>query len=144
MINSLIEAISIALYKEFGDGYGIHMEEIRQGLEEPCFFIFCISPANRLFLGRRYFRSSRFCIHYIPKTGERQRECNDVAERMYGCLEYIMADGDSKPVRGTKMGHEVVEGILHFFVNYDCFTYRAGEQTAMGGLQSDISVKEGG
>lgn len=143
MINSLIEAISLTLDKEFGDGYRIHMEEIRQGLEEPCFFIFCINPTNSLFLGRRYFRGNQFCIHYFPETKEKQRECNDVAERMYGCLEYIMVDGDGKPIRGTKMKHEVVGGILNFFVNYDVFTYRTEEQTAMGELQSNISVKEG-
>ena len=54
-----------------------------------------------------------------------------------------MVGGDGKPIRGTKMKHEVVGGILNFFVNYDVFTYRTKEQTAMGGLQSNISVKEG-
>ena len=39
MITEIIEAISVALNSEFGDDYEIHMEEIRQGLTEPCFFI---------------------------------------------------------------------------------------------------------
>ena len=56
MINAIIEAISVALNGEFGDSYEIHMEEIEQGLEEPCFFIFCLNPTNDLFLGKRYFR----------------------------------------------------------------------------------------
>ena len=30
MTNSIIEAISISLNEEFGDGYEIHMEEIKQ------------------------------------------------------------------------------------------------------------------
>ena len=51
MINAIIEAISVALNGEFGDSYEIHMEEIEQGLEEPCFFIFCLNPTNDLFLG---------------------------------------------------------------------------------------------
>jgi len=42
MINSIIEAISVALNTEFGDRYDIHRERLEQGLEEPCFFIFCI------------------------------------------------------------------------------------------------------
>ena len=40
MINSIVEAISCSLNKEFGDDYEIHNEEIKQGLKEPCFFMF--------------------------------------------------------------------------------------------------------
>ena len=59
MINALIEAASISLNGEFGDGYEIHMEEIKQDLTEPCFFISCINPASSLFLGKRYFRENQ-------------------------------------------------------------------------------------
>ena len=66
MINSIIEAISVALDGEFREGYEIHMEEIRQGLNEPCFFISCLNPTSRRFLKGRYFRVSQFCIQYFP------------------------------------------------------------------------------
>ena len=49
MINSIVEAISCSLNKEFGDDYEIHNEEIKQGLKEPCFFIACLNPNNNLF-----------------------------------------------------------------------------------------------
>lgn len=143
MINSIIEAISVALNGEFGDSYEIHMEEIEQGLEEPCFFIFCLNPTNDQFLGNRYFRTNLFCIQYFPATEEKQRECNHVADRLYECLEYITMDGDNKPIRGTKRNCEVVDGILHFFVNYDFFTYKTEEQTIMDEMQSTTKVKEG-
>lgn len=143
MINAIIEAISVALNGEFGDSYEIHMEEIEQGLEEPCFFIFCLNPTSDLFFGKRYFRTSPFCIQYFPESNEKQRECNSVAERMYDCLEYVTMDGDSEPIRGTKMKHEVVDGVLNFFVNYDCFVYKAEEQTAMGEMKLETQVKEG-
>lgn len=143
MINAIIEAISVALNGEFGDSYEIHMEEIKQGLEEPCFFIFCLNPTSDLFFGKRYFRTSPFCIQYFPESNEKQRECNSVAERMYDCLEYVTMDGDSNPIRGTKMKHEVVDGVLNFFVNYDCFVYKAEEQTAMGEMKLETQVKEG-
>lgn len=143
MINSIIEAVSVALNGEFGDDYEIHMEEIEQGLTEPCFFIFCLNPSNDLFLGKRYFRTNPFCIQYFPASKEKQREYNEAAERMYECLEYVTIDGDSKPIRGTKMKHEVVDGVLNFFVNYDCFIYKAKEQTAMGEMKLNTEVKEG-
>ena len=144
MINSIIEAISISLNEEFGDGYETHMEEIKQGLKEPCFFITCLNPTTELFLGKRYFRINQFCIQYFPETNEKQRECNGVAERMLQCLEYITIYGEDKPIMGTKMKYEVVDGVLNFFVNYDCFIRKTEQQTPMESLQASTSVREGG
>lgn len=144
MINSIIEAISISLNEEFGDGYETHMEEIKQGLKEPCFFITCLNPTTELFLGKRYFRTNQFCIQYFPETNEEQRECNGVAERMWQCLEYITIYGEDKPIMGTKMKYEVVNGVLNFFVNYDCFIRKIEQQTPMESLQASTNVKEGG
>lgn len=144
MINSIIEAISISLNEEFGDGYETHMEEIKQGLKEPCFFITCLNPTTELFLGKRYFRTNQFYIQYFPETNEKQRECNGVAERMLQCLEYITIYGEDKPIMGTKMKYEVVDGVLNFFVNYDCFIRKTEQQTPMESLQASTSVKEGG
>ena len=124
MINEIIAAISVALNKEFGDDYENHMEEIKQDLTEPCFFIVCLNPANNLFLGRRYQWTGQFSIQYFPKSQEVRRECADVAERMYDCLEYITMDGDTEPIMDTKMKHEVVDGVLNFFVNYDYFVIK--------------------
>ena len=144
MINSIIEAISISLNEEFGDGYETHMEGIKQGLKEPCFFITCLNPTTELFLGKRYFRTNQFCIQYFPETNEKQRECNGVTERMLQCLEYITIYGEDKPIMGTKMKYEVVDGVLNFFVNYDCFIRKTEQQTPMESLQASTSVKEGG
>ena len=122
MINSIIEAISVSLNEEFGDDYETHMEEIKQGLKEPCFFIQCLKPITRLFRGKKYFIQNPFCIQYFPESDDKQRECNDVAERMAWCLEYITVNGDE--YRGTSINSELVDGVLNFFVNYDCFVYK--------------------
>lgn len=137
MINSIIQAISISLYAEFG--YENHMEEIKQDLKEPCFFISCINPTTILLLWKRYFRKNQFCIQYFPESDKKQAECNDIAERMTWCLEYITADGTL--LRGTKMKYEVVDRVLNFFVNYDCFVYRVEEATPMETLESVTSMK---
>ena len=140
VINTIIEAISVTLNQEFGDDYEIHMEEVKQDLKEPCFFIFCVNPAVQQFPGKRYFRENQFVIQYFPESQETNRECASVAERLLWCLEVIDADG---PIRGTKMKYEIVDGILHFFVNYDCFMRRVEENTPMETLQSRIGVKGG-
>ena len=125
MINSLIESISISLNGEVGDGYNIDREEVRQGLEEPCFFILCISPASRQIVGRRYLRENQFCIQYFPEERKGREACYEAADRLFLCLEWLSVDGDL--VRGTKMRHEIVDGILHFFVNYDMFVYKGAQ-----------------
>ena len=124
MINSIVEAISCSLNKEFGDDYEIHNEEIKQGLKEPCFFIACLNPNNNLFLGKRYERTNQFCIQYFPQSAT--------------------TDGDTKPIRGSKMNHQVVDGVLNFFVNYDFFTVKTEEQTPMETMTASTDVKEGG
>lgn len=141
MINSIIKAISITLNTEFGDGYETHMEEIKQGLVEPCFFIQCLNPTTELFLGKRYFRQNQFCIQYFPESDNKQSECNEVAERLTWLLEYITVPGDDKPIRGTKMKSDVIDGVLNFFLNYDCFVYRVETNEPMETLVSNTVAK---
>lgn len=141
MINSIIRAISIALNAEFGSGYTIYAEDVEQGLKEPCFFISCISHSHKLYLGKRYFRENQFCIQYFPPSGQQgAEECHETAERLEACLEYLEVSGGL--IRGTAMHYEISDGILHFFVNYDCFVRSAAEQQdAMEGMESRTGVK---
>lgn len=142
MINSIIEGISASLNAEFGDDYTIYTENVEQGLKEPCFFISCINPTSRIFLGKRYFKTNQMCIHYFPADNDRKKEeCNDVSERLFDCLECIDVAGDS--LRGTSMRTEQVDGVLHFFVNYDFFTYRTTDSTAMEDISTSATVKDG-
>lgn len=111
MINVLIESISIALNAEFGD--------------KPCFIIQCINSTQKQFLGKKYFRNDQFCVQYSPGTAEEGGECHKIGERLFECLEYLTVNGES--VRGTKMNYEVVDGILHFYVNYSMYVYKRAD-----------------
>ena len=141
MINSIIESISITLNAEFSDKYKIHREEKRQGLKEPCFFIQCLNPTEELFFWKRYFRKNQFCIQYFPENKlHGKEECYAVGERLFSCLEYLDVGGDL--VMGTKRKYEVVDGILHFFVNYDLFVYKVAEPVPfMEEVSSETHVK---
>ncbi len=141
MINSIIESISISLDTEFGDRYKIYREVKRQGLREPCFFIQCLNPTEKLFFWKRYFRQNQFCIQYFPEgMAHTNEECCFVAERLFMCLEYLNVAGG--PVMGTKMKYEIVDGILHFFVNYDLFVYKVAESVPyMEKVSEETSVR---
>ena len=122
MINKIIDGISVAINSEFGLAYEIYTESVEQGLEEPCFSILCLNPKNDQKLGKRYFRTNQFCVHYFPCTKEPLLECNTVIERLMGALEIITVDGDL--CRGTNMHGEVVDNVLSFFVNYNSYVYK--------------------
>ena len=133
MINSIIAGISTTLDGAFG--YEVYGDEIKQGLKEPCFFIKCLNPTNNLFLGKRYFRKNNFVIQYFPKSEHSQNaECYAVGEELMQHLELIpVLDA---VLRGTEMNYEMVDGVLNFFVNYNCFVYKVDEKILMETMQS--------
>ena len=120
MINELIMGISQALDTAFSD-VEIHIDQIKQGLVGPCFFIMLLAPNQTQTIGARYYRENSFDIHYFPKK-DNTSEINTVTDKLMNVLEYINFDGGL--LRGTKIHSEVIEGVLHFFVNYNFYTIK--------------------
>ncbi len=140
MINNIITGISIALNAAFGDGYEIYSEEIKQDMKEPCFFISPVNPSIREYPGKRYKRENRFMIQYFPESDSAgNAECNHAAEKMIWCLEQIVVQ--NKPVRVCNMNHEIVDGILHFAVDYNFFVHRTKAEEKMERMQSAMKTK---
>lgn len=142
MINNLIDGISIKINQVFGNEYKIYSEDVKQGLNEPCFFIFTLNPSNNQMLGLRSFRITPFDIHYFPKNKkESNLEMQEVASKLYEALDMItLINGDK--VRGTNMNHEVVDDVLHFFVNYNVFVKKIEEpKDSMEDLEISSGVK---
>ena len=140
-INKIIDGISEALNKEFGDAYEIYTEGIEQGLEEPCFSIVLLQPSINQFLGKRYYRKNLFCVHYFPQSLEAKEECFDVEERLMDALEHIIVDGDL--VRGTEMHGEMTDGVLSFMVNFNLFVAKEPvTEPAMEALEQTTDVRK--
>lgn len=140
MTNGLIVCISNALDEEFG--YETHMEEIKQDLKEPCFFITLLDSSTRIVVGKRYEKRNQICIQYFPESQKFQQECNEVAERLTLCLEYIK-DEDGGFLHGTDMHYQVTDGILNFFVNYNFHVFKTeAESERMHDLTIQNELKE--
>lgn len=140
MINKIIDGICIAINSEFGEDYEIYTETVEQGLVEPCFSVVCINPASEQVLGKRYFRTNQFCIHYFPSSADKNAECNSVLEKLMNCLELITVNNDL--IRGTVMHGEVADDVLNFFVNYDMFVYKKQtKEPAMEDIEYNSNVK---
>lgn len=137
MLNKIIDGISIKLNEAF-EGCTIYSEQIKQGFKEPCFFILPLSQSSKQIVGNRYRRNNPFDIHYFPGDLNNE-EVNNVAEILLDALEYITAGGDL--VRGTDMHYEKVDGVLHFFVEYNLHTVKPSEKTNMEDLIMSNGLK---
>lgn len=143
MINDIINGIASALHQRFGAEYAIYKEDISQGFTEPCFSIVLIRSEKVPYLKNRYLLKHRFDVHFFPKPGKNKKsECYDVADTLHSTLEYINVLDFS--FRGTKMTSEIVDGVLHFFVEYDKFIGVAQEVESqfMESLTNNLIVEE--
>lgn len=150
MLNKIIIGISQALDAEFNsenEGYIIHTENVEQGLEEPCFFIFSLKPSSKQLVGNRYERKYPFDIRFFPDTelvdgiSTINNQLNEVTERLFTALEYITVDNSL--VRGTSINAEIVDNVLHFFINFNMIVKKETEPIdTMGSLT--IKQKLGG
>ncbi len=140
MLNKLIESIAIKLNQEFGNGFPIHNEHTKQDLQEPCFFIKLLTSSQEQVIGKRYLREQSFDIHYFPGTSDKNTECLDLVDVLNDVLEYI--ELEDSLVRGTKMRHEIISDVLHFFVDYNFHVYKdSDEEDGMDTLSIDSGLK---
>jgi 3'-phosphoadenosine 5'-phosphosulfate (PAPS) 3'-phosphatase len=114
-INDVRYAVHAALDAAFPD-IPIAGEEIKQNLNPPCFFVKLLEPEHTQELGRRYMRHHPFDVHYFAPD-RRNDDMYDMAEKLTTALQQIEVAG--RPVRGTGMRFEIVDEVLHFFVEYN-------------------------
>lgn len=114
-INSVRHAVHAALDTAF-PGIPILGEEMKQGLIPPCFFVRLLEPEHVQEMGRRFARFHPFVVrHYaVDRSNDAMY---DMAEQLTSVLQQIEVGG--RPVRGLGMRFEIVDEVLHFFVEYN-------------------------
>lgn len=139
MVNDIINGISNALYDNF-EGVEIYSDRLEQGFKEPCFFILSLISSEDRLLGDRAKRTLQFDIHYFPKGGN--DEIHEVEQNLYGVLRRIkLLNGDM--LNGLKLHSEVVDRVLHFFVQYvPIIRYAGDEPEIMENLKHKTVYKE--
>ncbi|HFL3186098.1 phage tail terminator family protein [Clostridioides difficile] len=141
MLNNIIDGISIKLDKTFGNEYTIYSEDVEQGINEPCFFICPLNPSKTSYPNGRTLKKNSFDVHYFPRSKDKSFEINEVAEMLLEELEYIEIDGDL--VRGTNMNFEIIDNVLHFFVDYNYFTIKSNDTEKMNDVELFGGLKRG-
>jgi hypothetical protein len=94
-----------------------YVEQVKQGFDEPAFFVMQLISGQTKGMDRRYKRSLLFNVHYFPNPDSltKKEDCRTMGERLYEALEYINVNG---PVRANDMKYEVVDEVLHFFLSF--------------------------
>lgn len=127
MIKELVSAISKTLHEHWSGAYTIYKENVPQNFDEPCFVINYVAQYGSPQLPTRHLIKNKFDIHFFPKQGENEKsQMYAVADELYFALQYIKVLDNF--VRGTKMSSEIVDGVLHFFVNYDVFVIQSWDE----------------
>lgn len=114
-INRVLFAVSRKLREIYPD-FRIYNEEAPQDLDPPAFFVKLLQTEQEQELRIRYWRYHFFDIHYFDPQHSNV-SMHDVAEQLYDQLRLIDVDGIL--ARGTSMNHEIVDRVLHFFVDYN-------------------------
>lgn len=143
MLNEIIQGISMALNAAFGDGYEIFQNDVEQGLNEPCFFIAVLKPEIIPVLGQRSIWRNPFDIQYFPTSPGNNAEMFTVAETMIEALNFITLPGGDL-LHGTGVNYEIVDNVLHFFVNFNLPMIRPADETMMKNLETAIGTVGGG
>jgi len=137
-INDVRYAVHAALDAAYPD-IPIHDEEIPQRLNPPCFFVRLLEPEHVQELGRRFLRYHPFVVRYFAQDRS-NTAMYEMAEQLTKALQQIQVAG--RPVRGTGMRFEIVDDVLHFFVNYDFHVWAPRpDDLAMGSLDVQEGLK---
>ena len=135
--NDIIDGVSIKLNELFGDKYTIYTNNVKQGLQFPCFFIGTLPSNKKKLIGNRYENELNLVIHSMLEK-ENLEEFNNISDKLYE-LEYItLLNGDI--LKGYEMKTEVSDGVLLFFITYKFFTYK--EITKTNDMEEIISSEE--
>ena len=137
MIRKVVEAISNALNENFSNTE-IYINEIKQGFQEPCFFIQLLNPNEKQVLGNRYKQKIDLDIMYFPKNENDNWELMEVAQKLNNILEVIKTE-ENDLLRGINRNFQMIDGNLHYFVTFGIFVRKVAEEDPfMEALKIDI------
>ena len=133
-MKSIVNAISAAIYSNFGSNYTIYGDNsVKQGTDAPCFFVSLKECSQKPLINNRILRTFCFDIRYIPKNENNYTEMQEIANLLYNTLEFVELDAGNK-VYGSDMNYEFIDGILHFYVKYELTMQRQKKAENMGNL----------
>ncbi len=142
MINDVVSAVCGAIFGEFGAGYEIYDESIEQGLNEPCFFVRCVTPFFLQELKGRSTNTFDIVIKYFPESeNDAYKEINDVIERLYACLKHVNYNG--LVIEASDISTDVIDRVLTLQAVFTFNTVKTSDEVDMENYEHNEGVKNG-
>ena len=142
MIDVFLKSISDVIYKEFK--INVYLDEVRQGLKKPCFFIRDINISQKAGFSDRKRRNHLVSITYFPKNElSAIKEINPVSDLLYEILESVPFGDTTKSIGAVNMSHVISDGILVFTVSYSFHITKKKDKIYMDNLKYNGGIKNG-
>ncbi|MEG0297621.1 MAG: hypothetical protein RR620_12955 [Clostridium sp.] len=129
-------AISLKIKSNYPD-VNIYKNKVKQGMKMPCFFISQIDTSQEKVSKTVYKRDYVFNIRYHIDASTRT-ELDEVGIDLLGILDQLEIDKDM--FFGNKLRYEIIDEVLHVFVNYSIRLVKEDE----GGIPMETLDIKGG
>ena len=141
-ITEMIETIALVLRGGFPNS-AVYADDVVQGLVPRSFHIITVDARYEPYPSGRWLRRAAFDIMYYPSSAAANMEMLGIAEQLFPLLEFISCERSENEnlLHGTDMRHEIIDGVLHFFVNYDLMLRRERQEEFMQSLTGHVSTK---
>ena len=122
MVNKILNAVTKQLGTTFGNSYHYYVENVEQGLVEPCFTVDMVLPLQRSRSPILYDRTMPIVIHFFSDSKENiKKNLYDMGERVVECLEYLPFQNTK--LRGKDISWQIIDDeVLQVFVTYKFIT----------------------
>lgn len=141
--SQFIKGIAKSIHSVFGDSCTIYVNDIEQGLDEPCFLIKAVRSDFTRGIKGRYETVTSIDLAYFPPYGADNVSMHAVLPDCIRALALIDCDGEL--VRGTGISSNIIDNVLHISADY-AMTLADAEPEAetMDSLKQRIGEKENG
>ena len=136
VMNEVVLAAAQKLRQLYPD-VPVYAEDVKQGLEKPCFCISCAKPVMRRYMGERWYCRLPVTIYCFPGTDERRRELGSVFAQLFHALEVIDCGG---ALRGSNMQASESDGVGVFRVDYSFFARWEEAAEPEGGMMLELKL----
>ncbi len=106
-------------------GLPVYLREATQEQKVSCFLILPLTSSAEKMIGKRYRLNHSFEVQYYPSKEENGTLQECVNTSIFEVLAYISAE--DALLHGTKMSSKSLDGIFHFYVDYNFYSYKNAE-----------------
>lgn len=140
--NDVISIISKAISTAF-PAVKVYKENIKQGFDNPAFYIAEINHSHTPLLGRASRKRYSMSVKYYPDENnidEVKQELHGVAAQLPDILEIMNYSG--KTIKAYNMESRIEDDILHFMFDVRIKMLKPKDTNKFGPLEVDVSAKE--